>query len=67
MALRPLTYALIRSRGCFVLSKRLFIPEALPFFDISGFDSWQAVMDQWYSHAGDARMHKVAGDHYTVL
>jgi acyl-CoA synthetase (AMP-forming)/AMP-acid ligase II/thioesterase domain-containing protein len=50
-----------------VKSVDMFMPDALPFFDVSGFDSWEAVMNQWHSHAGDARMHKVAGNHYTVL
>jgi acyl-CoA synthetase (AMP-forming)/AMP-acid ligase II/thioesterase domain-containing protein len=50
-----------------VKSVDMFMPDALPFFDVSGYDSWEAVMDQWHSHAGNARMHKVAGNHYTVL
>lgn len=45
----------------------MFMPDALPFFDVSGFDSWDAVMQQWNEHADSTRMHKVAGNHYTVL
>jgi hypothetical protein len=50
-----------------VKSVDMFMPDALPFFDVSGFDSWESVMNQWHSHACDARMLKVAGNHYTVL
>lgn len=50
-----------------VKSVDMFMPNALPVFDVSGFDSWESVMKQWHSHSCDARMHKVAGNHCTVL
>lgn len=50
-----------------VKSVDMFMPDALPFFDVSSFDLWESVMNQWHSHACDIRMHKVAGNHYTVL
>lgn len=50
-----------------VKSVDMFIPDALPFFDVSRLDSWEAVMNQWHSNAGGACMHKVVGIHYTVV
>ncbi|KAF2171430.1 hypothetical protein M409DRAFT_63705 [Zasmidium cellare ATCC 36951] len=50
-----------------VRSLDIFKANALPLFDVSGLGSWDAVMEQWCTLAESPRIHKVQGNHYTVL